>query len=92
MDLKDRHLIIVEDIIDSGLTLDYLSKYLENHKPASVKICTFLDKQESRKVDLKVDYIGFPVENEFVVGYGLDFAEKYRNLPYIGILKEEIYT
>lgn len=92
VDLLDRHIIIVEDIIDSGLTLDYLQHYLLNHKPASVSICTFLNKEVARKVDLPIKYVGFSVENEFVVGYGLDFAEKYRNLPYIGILKEEIYS
>ena len=92
MDIQNEHVIIVEDIVDSGLTLDYIFRYLQKHNPASVKICTLLDKPEAHKTDLKLDYVGYEIENEFVVGYGLDFAEKYRNLPYIGILKKEIYT
>lgn len=92
MDIQNEHVIIVEDIVDSGLTLDYIFGYLQKHRPASVKICTLLDKPDAHKTDLKLDYIGYEIENEFVVGYGLDFAEKYRNLPYIGILKKEIYT
>jgi hypoxanthine phosphoribosyltransferase len=92
VDIVDRDVIIVEDIVDSGLTLDYIFEYLQKHNPASVKICTLLDKPEAHKTDLKLDYVGYEIENEFVVGYGLDFAEKYRNLPYIGILKKEIYT
>ncbi len=90
-DITDRHVIIVEDIVDSGLTLKYLLKYLSKHKPASLKACVLLDKPEAHKADLHLEYVGFEVGNEFVVGYGLDFAEKYRNLPYIGILKEEVY-
>lgn len=92
VDIVDRDVIIVEDIVDSGLTLDYIFEYLQKHNPASVKICTLLDKPEAHKTDLKIDYVGYEIENEFVVGYGLDFAEKYRNLPYIGVLKKEIYT
>jgi hypoxanthine phosphoribosyltransferase len=84
--------LIVEDIVDSGLTLQYISDYLKKHKPASVKICTLLDKPEAHKIDIKLDYLGFEIGNEFVVGYGLDYAEKYRNLSYIGILKKEIYS
>lgn len=91
-DIKDRHVIIVEDIVDSGLTLEYISAYLKNHQPLSVKICTLLDKPDAHQLQIKLDYIGFEVGNEFVVGYGLDYAEKYRNLPYIGILKKEIYS
>jgi len=91
-DIQDRDVIIVEDIVDSGLTLEYISDYLLNHNPVSVKICTLLDKPEAHQSDLKVDYIGFNIGNDFVVGYGLDYAEKYRNLPYIGILKKEIYS
>jgi len=91
MDIYNHPVIIIEDIVDTGLTLDYIFKYLQKHNPESVKICTLLDKPEAHKVDLKLDYVGFEIENEFVVGYGLDFAEKYRNLPYVGILKKEIY-
>jgi hypoxanthine phosphoribosyltransferase len=91
-DIKDRHVIIVEDIVDSGLTLEYISAYLKNHQPLSVKICALLDKPDAHQLKIDIDYIGFKVGNEFVVGYGLDYAEKYRNLPYIGILKKEIYA
>jgi hypoxanthine phosphoribosyltransferase len=90
--IENRHVIVVEDIVDSGLTLKYIFEYLQKHNPASLNICTLLDKPEAHKTELKLDYVGFNVGNEFVVGYGLDYAEKYRNLPYIGILKKEIYT
>lgn len=90
--LKDRHILIVEDILDSGLTLSYLKGILQDRGPASIRIATLLDKPARRKADLKADYIGFEVPDEFVVGYGLDYDEKYRNLPYIGILKPEVYT
>jgi hypoxanthine phosphoribosyltransferase len=89
--IEGRHVLIVEDIIDSGLTLSYLIDNLKSRKPASVEICTILDKPERRTTDLKIKYTGFQVPDEFVVGYGLDYAEKYRNLPYIAVLKEEIY-
>jgi len=89
--IEGRHLIIVEDIVDSGYTLSYLKRMLYSRHPESVKICTLLDKFECREVPLEPDYKGFDIGNEFVVGYGLDYAEKYRNLPEIGILKEEIY-
>lgn len=92
VDIVNQDVIIVEDIVDTGLTLDYIFKYLQKHNPASLKICTLLDKPEAHKIDLKLDYVGYEIENEFVVGYGLDFAEKYRNLPYVGILKKAIYT
>ena len=92
VDLSNRDVIIVEDIVDSGLTLKYLDEYFMQHNPSSVKICTLLDKPKAHKIDLKIDYVGFEVGNEFVVGYGLDYAQKYRNLPYIGILKKEIYS
>lgn len=88
---EGRHILIVEDIIDSGLTLSYLVDILHRRKAASIRIVTLLDKPHSRTVDLKPDYCGFVVPNEFLVGYGLDYAEKYRNLPFIGILKPEIY-
>lgn len=91
-DIEGKDLIIVEDILDSGVTLSYLKGYLENRNPASIRIVTLLDKPERRRTDIKADYFGFVVPNEFVVGYGLDYDEKYRNLPYIGILKPEVYS
>ena len=91
-DIEGQDLIIVEDILDSGVTLSYLTKYLGNRKPASIRIVTLLDKPERRKANVHPDYFGFIVPDEFVVGYGLDYAERYRNLPYIGVLKPEIYT
>ncbi len=90
--LKDRHILIVEDILDSGLTLSYIKRMLQNRDPASIRIVTLLDKPARRKVDLKADYVGFEVPDEFVIGYGLDYDEKYRNLPYIGVLKPEVYS
>ena len=83
--------MIIEDIIDSGITLSYLKEMLLKRNPKSLKICTLLNKPERRKADVKVDYIGFDIPDEFVIGYGLDYDNKYRNLPYIGILKREIY-
>ena len=91
-DIKGRHVIILEDILDSGLTLKFVKERLLTMGPASLKICTLLDKPERRKVDIYADYIGFTVPNEFVVGYGLDYDEFYRNLPFIGVLKPEVYT
>lgn len=91
MGIEDKHVLIVEDIIDSGLTLAYLVENLRTRHPASVEICTILDKKERRVADLDIKYMGFVVPDEFVVGYGLDYAEKYRNLPYIAVLKEEVY-
>lgn len=92
-DLKDRHVVILEDIFDTGNSLEFTYNHLLTKKPASVRICTFLDKPERRRagVTVKADYVGFTVPNEFVVGYGMDFDEKYRNLPYIGVLKPEAY-
>ncbi|WP_203334983.1 hypoxanthine phosphoribosyltransferase [Planococcus beigongshangi] len=90
--VEGRDLLIIEDIIDSGLTLSYLVDLFKYRKANSIKIVTLLDKPSGRKVDLKADYIGFEVPDAFVVGYGLDFAEKYRNLPYIGVLKPEVYS
>lgn len=87
-----RDVLIVEDIIDSGLTLSYLIELLRNRNAASVSVVTLFDKPAGRTVELEADYTGFVIPDEFIVGYGLDFAEKYRNLPYIGILKPEIYT
>ncbi|HOE91299.1 MAG TPA: hypoxanthine phosphoribosyltransferase [Candidatus Cloacimonadota bacterium] len=91
-DIHGRHVIIVEDIVDSGLSLNYIIDYLKNHNPASIKTCVLLNKPEAHKIDVQVDYVGFDVGNEFAIGYGLDYAEKYRNLPFIGILKEEVYS
>lgn len=91
VDIEGRDVILVEDILDSGLTLSYLMKYLENRRPNSMKICALLDKPARRKAPIKADYSGFEIPDAFVVGYGLDYAEKYRNLPYIGILKPSVY-
>lgn len=90
-DIKDYDLLLVEDILDSGKTLKYLREMLSARKPASIRICTLFDKPERREVDIHPDYKGISVPDEFIVGYGLDFAEKYRNLPYIGILKDELH-
>jgi hypoxanthine phosphoribosyltransferase len=92
VDIEGRHLLIVEDIIDSGLTLSYLMKNLSARKPASVEVMALLVKPEQRKVDIPVRWTGFEIGNEFVVGYGLDYAERYRTLPYIGTLKPEVYA
>lgn len=89
--IEGRHVLIVEDIIDTGLTLSYLKSLLEGREAASVKVVALLDKPERRKVDIKADYLGFSVPDHFIVGYGLDYAEKYRNLPYVGVLKPEVY-
>lgn len=93
VDIKDRHVVILEDIFDTGNSLEFTYKHLLAKEPASLKICTLLDKPERRNptVTVKPDYVGFTIPNEFVVGYGLDFNEYYRNLPYIGILKPEAY-
>jgi len=90
-DISGRHIIVVEDILDSGNTLSYLLKILENRHPASIRLCTLLDKPERRVKPVEVHYSGFSIPDAFVVGYGLDYAEMYRNLPYIGILKPEVY-
>lgn len=90
-DVENKHVLIVEDIIDSGLTLNYLMENLWSRKPASIKICTLLNKPDRRKVEVPVAYNGFTIPDHFVVGYGLDFAEKYRNFPFIGVLKPEVY-
>lgn len=89
--IEGKHVLIIEDIIDSGQTLSYLIKNLNERKPASIELCTLMNKPERRKVDLPVKYVGFEIPNEFVVGYGLDYAENYRNLPYLGILKRSVY-
>lgn len=90
--ITGRNLIVVEDIIDSGNTLSYLVRILQERQPASLRVMTLLDKPDRREVDVKVDWVGFAIPNEFVVGYGLDYGEAYRNLPYIGVLKEEVYS
>ena len=92
-DIKGRHVLILEDIFDTGNSLDFVVKHLLSKEPASLKICTLLDKPERRKegITLQCDWTGFVVPNEFVVGYGLDFNEHYRNLPYVGVLKPEAY-
>ncbi len=92
INLAGYDLLIVEDILDSGVTLSYLKKMLMDRGPASVRICTFLDKPERRRADIVPDYVGASVPDEFVVGYGLDYDEKYRNLPYLGVLKEAVYS
>ena len=89
--IEGRHLILVEDILDSGVTLNYLKNYLMVRRPASIAVATLMDKPARRKADIYADYSCFEVPDAFVVGYGLDYNEKYRNLPYIGILKPEIY-
>ncbi|WMJ80268.1 hypoxanthine phosphoribosyltransferase [Clostridium sp. MB40-C1] len=90
-EIENKNVLIVEDIVDSGITLKYLMNYLKAKKPKSIEIACLLNKPERREVDIDVKYLGFNVPNYFLVGYGLDYAEKYRNLPYIGILKEEVY-
>ena len=89
--IAGRHVIVVEDIVDTGLTLDYLVENLQTRHPASLKVCALLDKREARKREVAVEYIGFHCPNEFVVGYGLDYCGRYRNLPAIGVLKPEVY-
>jgi hypoxanthine phosphoribosyltransferase len=85
--IEGRHILVVEDIVDTGLTLSYLLANLESRGAASVKLAALLDKHERRQREVKIDYLGFPIPDEFVVGYGLDFAERYRNLPFIAVLK-----
>lgn len=87
--IEGKHVLIVEDIIDSGRTLSYLVKILKDRKPASIRICTLLDKPEKRLTDVKVDYVGFTIEDKFVLGHGLDYMQKYRNIPYIAVMKDE---
>lgn len=87
-DIKNKDVIIVEDIIDTGITLNYLCEYIKEKDPNSLKICTLLDKKERRVKNVEVDYVGFEIENKFVIGYGLDYAEYYRNLPYVGYIED----
>ena len=90
--IEGEHVLICEDIIDTGLTLNYLLRYLGGKKPASLKICTLLDKPARRLVDIAVDYTGFEIPDQFVVGYGLDYGELYRNLRFVGVLRPEVYA
>lgn len=90
--VENKHILIVEDIIDTGYTLNYLSDNLRKRGAISVRVCTLLDKPDRRVVGVPLDYLGFEIPDEFVVGYGLDYAEEYRNLPYVGALKEEVYN
>lgn len=90
--VEGRHIVIVEDIVDTGLTLAYLKDLLLHRHAESVRVVALFDKPEGRKMDITADYQGFTVPNEFIVGYGLDYAEQYRNLPYVGVLKPDIYT
>ena len=90
-DIQGKDIIIIEDILDSGKTLYYIRDILSARKPSSIKICTLFDKPERREAEIKADYIGSLVPNEFIVGYGLDYSEYYRNLPFIGVLKESVY-
>jgi hypoxanthine phosphoribosyltransferase len=89
--VESRHVLIIEDIVDTGLTLNYLLDIMRNRNVASVKVCAMLDKPSRRLTSVAVDYVGFEVPDEFVVGYGLDFAQRYRNLPYVGVLRPEVY-
>jgi hypoxanthine phosphoribosyltransferase len=88
-DIKGKHVLLVEDIVDSGVTLQYLKQMLINRGPASLKVCVLLDKAERRKVEIEADYAGFRIPNKYVVGYGLDYKDRYRNLPYIAVLPLE---
>lgn len=92
VDISGKDVLIVEDIVDTGLTISKLKEYLLGKGAKSVRICVLLDKSEARKVEVQLDYVGSKIPSEFVVGYGLDYGEKYRNLPYIGVLKKEIYS
>ncbi|HEY0000156.1 MAG TPA: hypoxanthine phosphoribosyltransferase [Actinoplanes sp.] len=91
-DITGRHVVIVEDIVDSGLTLSWLRKYLQSRQPATVDVVALFRKPDAVKVKVPVRYVGFDIPNDFVVGYGLDFAERYRELPYVGVLKPEVYA
>jgi hypoxanthine phosphoribosyltransferase len=92
INLKGYDLLVVEDILDSGMTLSYILELLQSRSPRSVRLCTLFDKPDRRTANIKADYVGTVVPDEFIVGYGLDYDEKYRNLPFVGILKPEVYT
>ena len=89
--IEGRHVLVVEDIIDTGLTLNYVMEHLRAQRPASLRLCALLDKPARRIVPLQIDYRGFEIPDKFVIGYGLDYAERYRNLPFIGVLRPEVY-
>lgn len=89
--IEGRHVLVVEDIIDTGLTLNYLLRYLREKGPASLRICCLLDKPARRLTEIPIDYVGFTIPDRFVVGYGLDYGERYRNLPYVGVLRPSVY-
>jgi len=89
--VESRHVVIIEDIVDTGLTLNYLLDNMKNRNVASVRVAALLDKPSRRMTDIHVDYVGFEVPDEFVIGYGLDFAQRYRNFPYVGVLRPEVY-
>ncbi|MDP9466530.1 MAG: hypoxanthine phosphoribosyltransferase [Actinomycetota bacterium] len=91
-EIADKHVLVVEDIIDSGLTLSWLLRNMRSRGPASVEVVALMRKPEAAKIDVPVKYVGFDIANEFVVGYGLDYAERYRDLPFVGLLKPEVYT
>jgi hypoxanthine phosphoribosyltransferase len=90
INIENRHVVVVEDIVDSGLTLSYLVRNLESRGPASLEVCALLTKPGRREIEVEVGYVGFEIPNKFVIGYGLDFAERYRNLPYVGVLHEDL--
>ncbi len=90
INIRDRHVLVVEDIIDSGLTLSYLMRNLKAREPASLEVCALMTKPDRREIEVPVRYVGFEIPNRFVIGYGLDFAERYRNLPYVGVLDESL--
>lgn len=90
--IRGRHVLIVEDIIDTGRTLSYIIENLHTRGPASIKVCTLLDKPARRELEIPIDYVGFTIPDRFVIGYGLDYGEIYRNLPFVGILKPELYS
>jgi hypoxanthine phosphoribosyltransferase len=92
INIESRHVLVVEDIIDSGLTLSYLIRNLEARQPASLEVCALLTKPDRREIDVPVRYVGFEIPNRFVIGYGLDFAERYRNLPYVGVLDPDLVS
>lgn len=92
INLEGYDVLVVEDILDSGLTLSYILELLQSRNPKSIRLCTLFDKPERRTADVKPDYVGTVVPDEFIVGYGLDYSEKYRNLPFVGILKPDVYT
>jgi hypoxanthine phosphoribosyltransferase len=89
INIEGRHVLVVEDIIDSGLTLSYLMRNLESREPATLEVCALLTKPDRREIDVPVRYVGFEIPNRFVIGYGLDFAERYRNLPYVAVLSDD---